>query len=469
MPILLVNVVDASQGKCDVKLGAQQKNITIAIFGFGGRAQWFVRELLKLDTNIRIAALCDDKAKECLEYEAQVVSQGNKVLFDAYQNAVSGVKTYPDSPEGINALLAEHPEVDVVFITSTNNRHADHLRAALKKTSCKNIFMEKPLFRTVQEFTDFNGTDLQGKNITIGLTLRYSSMAHIVASQLQKHQTKLGRLESVKAWEHLMFSHALTAFIMGSRRLSSIWGGFLLEKSIHDLDLALFFMKSLGIDPVSIKLNSKSAHTFYTKSHQKEILDHVLQDTSIANWKAHSHPWWLVDFVKGDNGKVDWPKTLEKIFEGYPKNDDFEGSDIIPDYHALRAEIQMPDGKPVVFEFEVDMGRLSPTMERSLSFVFENGKVLVDIMASRMSIEMKDGTVESYDLKTNNNDHADGDLYIMHTILGKRLPEGYFMATITDPTVLLANIMALASEEQVLNKKKDIYLKKINGAWHVSS
>ena len=141
--------------------------------------------------------------------------------------------------------------------------------------------------------------------------------------------------------------------------------------------------------------------------------------------------------------------TIDAIFEKLPNDDNFENSDIIPDFHKLIAEIQTTNGNKVNLELDVELG-FNPKTERGMNFEFENGLVDIDVMKSKMLITLNSGTKFEFDLQTNNNDHADGDTYIAHTIFDT-LPEGFYKATLNDETVILATFMGLISENQALH------------------
>ena len=467
--LLLLSLIFTTNIFCD---SIPQKPLNIAVLGLGGRAQWLIVECLKLNPNVKVVAVCDDNVQDCCEYCLNQLKENNEALVPAYQRAFKDVAIYSNTTEDLEKLFTDHAHnIDKVFITSMNGDHFNHLNTVIKCCPDKKIFMEKPLFRKLNEFETFNFDGIKDTSITIGLTLRYSSMAQICKQQLQAHQKKLGELKKVKAWEHLNFYHALTAFIMGWRRYADVSGGFLLEKSIHDLDLALFFVDALGVDPVGIDVTTETANKFFIKSRKKELLEHMRHNEHFRNLaeELKYQQWEPVNFVRNEQGNINWQKSFDTIFEEYPEDDNFTGRNLIPDYHKLVAVLKKRDGSFVDMELEVNAGSYRDETGRGQFFAFENGNVLIDIMASKMAIKYNDKSSYEYDLKTNNSDHADGDLYLVHTILDHPLPKAYHMATIQDPIVKLANKMALVSEEQALNNKKKTSLVKKDQRWIIAS
>ncbi len=417
-----------------------QNPLTMIIMGYGGRAQWLLMRCLEEKKDIVIAAICDDHAQQCLEHMRQECKGIYHSLKNTYDSATAHTELYPDTPEGLQAMLQKYKDVDLIWVTSRNDRHFDHLTNALKYSSCKKIFMEKPLFRTLAEWQSFDPSLAHDKEILIGLTLRYSSMAVIVVQELQSRKKQLGALHEVKAWEKLGFSHALTAFVLGSRHDRNLWGGLLLEKSIHDLDLALFFITSLGLNPSQIVLNTTVDNQFFTRSNLPQILNYCENDSALK-------------------------KRVLDVLGSYPFSGQFRGSHLIPDYHKLSAHLYAADTEPVKLEIETDMSSYRPVMERGINMTFEHGTVLVDVMASCMTISLNDGTISTHELNTLHGGHADGDMYVVRSILQDERGSSHFRSTIFDPVVQLATVMALISEEQALYQKGTEEIHRINDVW----
>jgi|GEM_PF-2451398 predicted dehydrogenase len=440
---------------------------TIAILGLGGRCQMLLLEFLQQKGNIRVVAVCDDHASASFNWFANVLQRSGGVR--SYVKIFEGANVYADTEEGIKKMCQNHPNVDSFFITSSNDKHFGHLNAVLAHSTCKNIYMEKPLFHTLQEYQDFK-TSRDDAMIAVGLTLRYSNMAKIVAETLQEVKGQLGTVHKVKSWERLALGHGMTIIMMNWRRSIKQSGGLLLEKSIHDLDLSLFFMHALGIDPQEITINTQAEHRLYKASEKKKLIKAVAGDTalqdSIARWVGVPFQR-VINFVPDKNGYLDISGTIEKVFADFPDNDNFKKSDIIPDHQVLSATCKMASGASVAYELEVDMSGLRTSSERGVYFECEHGTVLVDIMNSVMDIKFYDGTSRSIDLQTNNSMHAGGDAYIAQLMLGT-LPADRYKATLKDEVVQLATFMGLLSEEQAVGKRKQTTrIKKSGDQWMI--
>jgi len=452
-----------------VSMPTRSSEHKIAILGLGGRSQYLLLECMQQNPNIRIVAVCDDHGSHSFNWFMYSLQRSAGPMFaQAYGKLFEKAQLYPDTDEGLKKLFQEHSDLDSVLITSSNDKHLKHLSAALAHSPCKNVYMEKPLFRTLEEFQKFKDP-ADDVTISIGLTLRYANMTKIVIDTLQQYREQLGDVTSIKSWERLNFGHALTIIMMNWRRYISKSGGLLLEKSIHDLDLGLFFMRALNVEPEEIVITTNADHRLFKKSQKKNILKSLTTNDELRNlvagWNGVAFQR-VIQFAADKRGYLDVEGTLDKIFEDFPDNDNFKKSDIIPDHQVLKAMCKTASGKSVAFELEVDMSSLRLTSERGIRFEFEHGTVLVDIMKSEMIITLQDGTSRTIDLHTNNSGHAGGDAYIAQVILGT-LPAGRYRATMKDETVQLATLMGLVSEQQAVGKRKQgITIKKgDNNKW----
>lgn len=427
----------------------QERPLKIAILGLGGQSQCILYECIKLNRNICVVAVCDDYAQDSLDFFVNVMESKGHEHRGLYEQAFTHTIFYRDNDSSIKHLFANHPDIDWVFVTSPNYHHVRHLNAVLTYSHCKKIYMEKPIFRTLGEFDMFHMNEGEVP-IYVGLTLRYATMTKIVTQNLNAFQERLGKLKQVKAWEHLRFCQGLTSFMMSWRKYYHLSGGFMLEKSIHDLDLALFFIHKVGIHPETVSITTNAEHRLFRHSQKETIMKKVLYDgaikASLVN-RDKSHFCRFTPFTWHSSGEINWSVTINDIFKTLPPDDMLDGSDIIPDYHLLHAVIETKEGDSVSFDLEVEMCNFSPKTERGMHFSFEHGVVAIDVMKSVMHIELDNGTKETFDLNTNNSDHADGDEYIARVILGI-LPKDQYVATLHDPVVQLATYVGLVSEQQ---------------------
>ncbi|MDE3045563.1 MAG: Gfo/Idh/MocA family oxidoreductase [Verrucomicrobiota bacterium] len=444
--------------------------LDVAVLGLGGRVQLLLAECLKLkeatQREIRVVAVCDDFGQKCLnDFIARLEREGSPWLAD-YQQMFQSARFYADDEEGLQKLFQEHPKLDEVLITSANRRHLTHLNVALAN-GCSNIFIEKPVVKSMEEWRAL--PDTKGATIHVGLVLRYSTLAKLVDGALREHREALGKLKKVTWWEHVKFGQTFTIMMMNWRRYRSLSGGFLVEKAIHDLDLALFFMEAAGVKPHSLSLTTNASHDLFKKSRQSEILARLLEDKALREktelWDRLS--WQrTIDFVHLASGEIDWPSTVETFFKDFPGDDDFSHSDLVPDHHCVKAEIATAEGAQIAFELEVKANEFALASEREAHFVFEHGRVDLDIQYGKMVIDAPNIHVEK-DLEVNNQRHAGGDTYVAHTILGT-LPEGQHAALFSDPEVQLSTLMALVSEEQAeKGDEGSVRLRQVGNEWMV--
>lgn len=448
-------------------LGANE--LQVAIFGLGGRAQEVLVECVRLEQetgkSIRVVAICDDHAKE--SYDFYVKNRLPRELTAPYARVFESENIYPDTEEGIAALLENHPDVDRVFITSPNNRHAIHLQAVLDGSQCKNIYIEKPLFRTIEEFSHFNH-NLGDRNIQVGLTLRSAKITSVAVEHLKTYKSSLGKLRKVHSWEHVNFGHGLSIIMMNWRRYTSLSGGLLIEKSVHDLDLACFFMEAVDVHPKSVSITTDARHDFYKKSNKQLIADRLLTDSDVRNCAERwdRFPWQrVVNFSYDNQHKIDWQETMNHFFEEFPEDDNFDASDIIPDTQRVRTQIQTTSGDTVAFDLDLKLNGFATQSERGCRLSFEKGEVEIDMQNSKMQVLIKDKPALEIDLNMRGMGHAGGDVYVAHGILGT-LPPGSFKAQFSDPSVQLSSMMGLVSEYQALHSLADpLQITMTEGRW----
>ncbi len=419
---------------------------------------------------IRVVAVCDNCAQESLKFFADQLGKDRHPLSTQYRNMMTNAILYQDNEEGLTQLFQQHAYLDRIFITSSNDRHFTHLSSALKRSSCKNIFIEKPLFRSLDEFVQCK-PDTSQTTVQVGLTLRYANLTRLAVEKLQEYKPQLGQLLKVRGWEHVNFPHGWSIIMMNWRRYHSLSGGLMLEKSVHDLDLSLFFMQAVGFTPTSLRITTDSSHDFYKRARKNEILARILQDEplrkQLESWDEGS--WQrVIPFSYNSSGAINWTATVDAFFQEFPADDQLTQSDIIPDRHKIMAKMQNADGNEVDFELEVKLNEFSRITERGTHLTFANGNAVIDVEQGKMEIQTSDGVVHSFDFSVNDRPHAGGDVYVAHTILGT-LPEGQYKALFIDPTVQLSTLMGLVSEKQAMGHTEDaIQLVQVGGQWIIA-
>ncbi len=450
------------------------QNLNVAVLGLGGRAQIILAECLRLEAiankKLRVVAICDNHADESFaKYAAVLEWTTDSSFLDKYRRIFETSVIYPDNEEGLKCLFKENPHLDRIIIASTNNRHYDHITSALNYSSCKDIFLEKPLFKSLKEYESF-GMQTNQAQIHVGLVLRYAPMTKIIADRMQEFKDQLGELQKVHSKEHIEFAKGMTLFMMNWRRSHSVSGGLLLDKSVHDLDLAFFFMQLLDIQPKSLNITTQFSHDFFKKSNQNLITKRVLTDHALQQqieyWRNLPYQR-IVNFSYTAPNEIDWENTFTSFFDDFPANDDFTSSDLIPDHQTVFAEIQTNKEQTVEFSHDVKFNEFSIKPQREIHFIFENGEVIADIANSKLAILRNEKTVLEEDLCTNHVTHAGGNPFVSRAILGILPPENY-AATFNDPIVQLSNLIALISEDQVLHHESvGMQIVRSDGRWMI--
>ncbi len=202
-----------------------QKHVRVGLIGPGGRLRGIVRRLLD---------------------EAPAGSIQVTTAYDPDPGSLQSLrKDLGVDVEVVSSeeALANHPEVDWVFIGSWNVFHARQAIAALQ--AGKNVFCEKPLATTLDDCVAIRKTvKASGRIFSFGLVLRYSphyqKVHELVASG------KIGRIISFEFNETLELNHG--SYIFGNWRRHAVnSGSHLLEKCCHDLDLANWIIDSLPV------------------------------------------------------------------------------------------------------------------------------------------------------------------------------------------------------------------------------
>ncbi len=444
--------------------------VNLIILGFGRRAQTLLIKSIQLkdelQKEISVIAVSDDYAAESLKSFTAYLELSQPEMADKLRNMLKNTAFYSGSDEDIEILFENHKNFDKVLITSPNYEHSKHLNAVLNLSSCKEIYMEKPLFHNLEDFETFGGVP-SDVNIDVGLTLRYSNMARIVAEQLQAFKSALGPLQEVHSWDHLTLGRILSAFMMSWRRHSHLSGGLLLEKSIHDVDLALFFIDSLGICPEEIRISTRVSHNMLQQSFKEIILKEIHSNEpfrkSLECWSKKPWPRWI-NYQYDQNNCINWQMSLDQIFAGLPEDENSDCSGITPNAHTLKTLIRTKEGNWVNFSLDVKVDGFRTEDSRGTHLNFENGEVHIDIIESEMTIVLQD-SIQKFDLCGDHTDHAGGNTYILHNILGAPVEEQY-KATYDDPILQLSTLVGLLSEYQARQKiMEPITIKKVGNHW----
>ena len=177
-------------------------------------------------------------------------------------------------------------------------------------------------------------------------------------------------------------------------------------------------------------------------------------------------PWQrVINFSYNNQHNIDWKATMDHFFEGFPEDDNFYGSDIIPDTHTVYSHIQTTSGDTIHFELDLKLNGFATQTERGCRLTFENGEVEIDMESSKMLVQIKDNTPLEINLNTRGIRHAGGDVYVAHGILGT-LPQGSRAAQFSDPSAQISSVIGLVSEYQALHHiENPLKIEMIDGRW----
>lgn len=154
------------------------------------------------------------------------------------------IKVYTDYRE----LLAD-PGVEAVSICTWNNSHAEISIAALK--AGKNVLLEKPLCRTVEEALQIEkAVEESGKILQVGFVRRYDANAQMLYSLVE--QGKFGDIYYAKASTLRRLGNPGGWFSDAARS----GGGPLIDIGVHVIDLCWYMMGRPK--PVSVSANTYS-------------------------------------------------------------------------------------------------------------------------------------------------------------------------------------------------------------------
>ena len=185
----------------------------IGIIGCGDRVRGVVRQVMRQDPQVRVAAVHDPAS--------QAVAKARE--------AFGAALTVHDS----EAALVQDPEIAWVFIGSYNHVHARQAVAALD--AGKHVFCEKPLATTLEDCLAMrDAVRRSGRHLFVGFTLRYAPLYRRLKQLLD--DGAIGEPISLEFNETLDFGHG--SFIHQDwRRHRRLAGTHLLEKCCHDVDI----------------------------------------------------------------------------------------------------------------------------------------------------------------------------------------------------------------------------------------
>jgi len=209
--------------------------------------------------NVEIVALCDIDP-EALQSAAE--------LFD--------VKTLY---EDFNDLVNDEG-VDVVYVCAPTNKHMDMVQAAARAK--KQVFCEKPLAHSCPQARTLQAvTQDQGVNAAVGLVLRFDQFVLYAKKLLQENDFGKPMLAHIRDDQRFPVDYIYYSKWRGDKSLAG--GGTLIEHSIHDIDLLLWFFGE--VESVFAKVSSFSGRE--VEDHSSLILTH--KDGTISSLDSIWH------------------------------------------------------------------------------------------------------------------------------------------------------------------------------------
>lgn len=129
------------------------EKLNVALIGVGGRGDWFVETIPKLQN---VVALCDvnqqklttafQRWEEMAKRFAESRNDWERRAAEAYSRTL---QKQPTTFRDFRKMLEAMPEIDAVVVATPDHTHAVASAAAMK--AGKHVFCEKPLTRTLQE------------------------------------------------------------------------------------------------------------------------------------------------------------------------------------------------------------------------------------------------------------------------------------------------------------------------------
>lgn len=202
---------------------SERKIFKVAVVGCGRRGEVVVGNLLRDSGGQVKVAVVYDPDDESFERAVKSWNSSDTVRVATLEEAV------------------EFSEVEWVLVFTPNALHKEVILAAFR--AGKNVFAEKPLATTVEDCLEiYNAHKTSGKHFMTGFVLRYSKLTCKVKELLDNG--KVGKILSIDANENIRPSHG--GYIVNSwRGTKALSGPHILEKCSHDIDLLIWFTRSL--------------------------------------------------------------------------------------------------------------------------------------------------------------------------------------------------------------------------------
>jgi predicted dehydrogenase len=316
---LLASAAVAAQSALGQSSAAKTRT---ALIGTGNRGSYLLQGVIE-QPDAEVAALCDIKPDR-LDKAATAAKRDNP-------------KTYTDWRH-----IIDRKDIDAVYIATPPHLHSEMAVAALK--SGKHVYCEKPIGVTpAQVKAVVEAARASNRVFTAGQQLR--SVRLLVEAVRKIHDGAIGDILMIKAQRHANAD-------LGHDSTSGDWyfdvsksGGYLIEQSVHNLDLCNWVMggrpvRAMGLGGVALYKNDPPGRTIYDNGHLVYEYDKGVKMSFTQNV---FHPRTMPNgnqyvYVYGSKGSVDLmanPAVLYSFAQGSKPEPMAERSPDNPQAHTV--------------------------------------------------------------------------------------------------------------------------------------
>ncbi|WP_373231119.1 Gfo/Idh/MocA family protein [Cohnella sp.] len=251
--------------------------VRIGIIGTGSISEWHLKAYAK-NSGAIIAAICD------------LNEQRAKQIAEKY----GAEKTFTEYRE----LLAD-PDIDAISICTWNNTHAELCIAALQ--AGKNVLVEKPLCRTVEEALLIEeAVRVSGKILQVGFVRRYDSNVQMLRQFADNGE-----------FGDIYYAKASTIRRLGNpggwfADIERSGGGPLIDIGVHVIDLCWYLMGRPKVKTISANTYNKVGN----RSHIRNLSFYKAADYDASKNTVEDIANALIRFENGASLMIDVSFTL---------------------------------------------------------------------------------------------------------------------------------------------------------------
>ena len=210
-----------------------------------------------------------------------------------------------------NSLIFNDHDVNLIFITTRHNTHAELVLKGLKHN--KDIFVEKPLCLNKKELKNIEKEyRISNSKLTIGYNRRFAPFSKTIKEALKFENSEMNIVVNVNA-----------GYIEKSSWIQDmkIGGGRIIGEACHFIDLCIFYSDSLVS---SVIMNSLGIHKEDNTDNVSILLKHKNGSNSCINYFSNGSNKYSKErieiYVNGKNIILDnWRELKFYGFKGYGK------------------------------------------------------------------------------------------------------------------------------------------------------